>query len=121
MQAAPANQILVSDKVHGVVRELFEWDELPTIRVKGKTEPVKVYRVSGSREHRSIRLTEAKYRLPVVGREPELARLNQLIRQARGGQGQVIALVGEAGIGKSRLVAEVIRLTGGDWAGYGGE
>jgi hypothetical protein len=77
--------------------------------MKGKAEPLPVFAVTGERKQRAIRLPEPTYALPMVGRQQELGILNEKLDLAAGGKGQVIGIVAEAGLGKSRLVAEVIR------------
>src|SRR5262249_60514310 len=55
-------------------------------------------------------LTEPAYALPMGGRKPELALIGEKLELARAGQGQLVGVVAEAGMGKSRLIAEAIRL-----------
>src|SRR6185295_535220 len=59
---------------------------------------------------REVRLMEPAYALPMVGRAAELTLIGQKLGLALAGQGQVVGIVAEAGMGKSRLLAEVIRL-----------
>lgn len=122
MQAAPAGQIFVSDRVRHAVGEGFLWDSLPPFKVKGKSAPIAAFKVTGASADRAIRLQEPKYTLPMVGREAELRLIQQKIAQALAGRGQIVAITAEAGMGKSRLVAEA--LGSGDaqkLTGYGGE
>ncbi len=122
MQAAAPGQILASRAAYHGAEAEFEWERLPDIRVKGKVEPVAIFSLIGSRERRAVRLQEPEYALPMVGREAELRLASQKIDQARGGRGQILGITGEAGIGKSRLAAEIIRSTGEKQiVGYGGE
>jgi len=122
MQAAAPGQILASRAACQGAEGDFEWERLPDIRVKGKVEPVAIFSLIGARERRAVRLQEPEYALPMVGREAELKLASQKIDQARGGRGQILGITGEAGIGKSRLVAEIIRSTGEKQiVGYGGE
>ena len=78
-------------------------------RLKGKAEPLPVFAVTGERQKRAIRLQEPTYALPMVGRRQELQIINDRLDLALQGKGQVIGIVADAGMGKSRLVAEVIR------------
>ena len=122
MQNAPSGQALVNQNVRKATAEEFTWEELPPLRVKGKSEPVTVFRLIASQEHQGIRLHEPKYALPMVGRAIELALIEQKLNRALHGQGQVVGITAEAGMGKSRLMAEVIRLARGrNVLGYGGE
>ena len=122
MQAAVPGQILASRAAYQGAEAEFEWERLPDIRVKGKVEPVAIFSLIGARERRAVRLQEPEYALPMVGREAELEIGSRKIDQARGGRGQILGITGEAGIGKSRLAAEIIRSAGEKQiVGYGGE
>jgi predicted ATPase/class 3 adenylate cyclase len=122
MQAAEPGQILVKDTVWQATDNYFSGESLPPFEVKGKSKPVITYSVSGIKVQQAIRLQEPSYALPMVGRETELALVEQKMTQALAGHGQIVAIVAEAGMGKSRLVAEVIRLaTERRLVGYGGE
>ena len=82
----------------------FETEGQPLL-VKGKERAVTAYsvgRVTGRREEQA-----AQQVLPIVGRDAELAQLNEAINAARMRQGRLVELVGEPGIGKSRLVEEL--------------
>jgi adenylate cyclase len=122
MQAAPEGQILVSEPVRLTAGNPFTWESLPPMRVKGKAEPVIVSRVVGLRPRRTFRLQVPEYELPMVGRETNMAFVQETLQRAQAGQGQIVALVGEAGVGKTRLLAEIIRLTSEQRiVGLGGE
>jgi len=110
MQAAEPGQILVSPTARQATREVFAWQDLPAIRVKGKAEPVPVYSPLSVRMRRALCAHRAEYALPMVGRKTELARIEEKLALALQGQGQIFGITGEAGIGKTRLVAEVIRV-----------
>ena len=109
MQNAPSGQVLVSRAAQQAAADAFTWESLPPLQVKGKAEPIVVYRLVGAMERRAVRLQEPRYALPMVGREAELALVEQTLDQALAGKGQVLAVTAEAGMGKSRLVAEIIR------------
>lgn len=122
MQHAHSGQVLVNQNVRKATGENFTWEELPPLRVKGKSEPVTVFRLLGRQEPEGIRLHEPKYLLPMVGRDAELTLIEQRLEQALHGHGQIVGITAEAGMGKSRLIAEVIRLARGhNVLGYGGE
>src|SRR5262249_12417827 len=79
------------------------------IGVKGGTEPVEVYELTGaSTVRRRLQAAVARGLTTFVGRDTEINALNQALEQARAGHGQVVAAVGEAGVGKSRLVYECV-------------
>jgi predicted ATPase len=82
-------------------------EPLPPIEVRGKTEPVSIYKVIGTLPRRSPIASRSERTLsPFVGRERELATLEAVFAQVEAGQGQVVGIVAEAGGGKSRLLYE---------------
>jgi ABC-type transport system substrate-binding protein/class 3 adenylate cyclase len=85
------------------VEELFELEELGDLELKGRSEPVRAFRVVGVRERPVVRL-EA----PLVGRTQELAALSEALDGLLEGKGAIVSITGEPGIGKSRLVAEAV-------------
>jgi class 3 adenylate cyclase/tetratricopeptide (TPR) repeat protein len=104
MAKAEPGQILASESVLARSRTLFETTPLEPFIVKGKKHPVRaaaVGRVVGSRE------APDRMALPLIGRERELAALEEGLRGILTGTGLVIELVGEPGIGKSRLLEEL--------------
>jgi class 3 adenylate cyclase/predicted ATPase len=105
--AAPG-AVVISQATRRLVGGLFELDDLGPQRLKGFAEPLAAWRVAGegSAEGR-FEARQTTGLTPLVGRETELARLLRLWRQARAGEGQVVLLSGEPGIGKSRLVREL--------------
>ncbi|HJR82237.1 MAG TPA: tetratricopeptide repeat protein [Anaerolineales bacterium] len=122
MQNAPVGEALVHQNVRKATIEEFTWEELPPLLVKGKSQAVNVFRLVGRQERQSIRLHEPKYALPMVGRAAELSLMAQKLELALQSQGQIVGIMAEAGMGKSRLMAEVIRLARGrGMVGYGGE
>ena len=122
MQNAPPGQVLVNQNVRKATMDSFTWEELPPLLVKGKSQPVTVFRLIDRQERHGIRLHEPKYALPMVGRVVELALIQQKLDMALKGHGQIIGITAEAGMGKSRLIAEVIRSSRGhNMLGYGGE
>ena len=121
MQAATPGQILASREVRRGAGDDFRWGDMPSLRVKGKAEPVAIGELRG-RVGSTIRLHEPRYELPMVGRRAELALALERLGEAQSGQGRIVALIGEAGLGKSRLVAEIVRLaTEQGVPGHGGE
>jgi len=88
---------------------LVQVNALGQFPVKGLTEPVEVFELVGaSAIRRRLQASAARGLTRFVGRQQELAALEQALAQAGAGHGQVVALVGEAGVGKSRLVYEFI-------------
>jgi class 3 adenylate cyclase/pimeloyl-ACP methyl ester carboxylesterase len=104
---AEPGQILVSEDIVKAVGPYFALQPLGEVSVKGKTLPVRPYRVEGTRSVRSRLEAESERGLtPLVGREHELALLRDSFAEAQAGHGQAVFVYGEAGIGKSRLLLE---------------
>ncbi|HEX7974942.1 MAG TPA: adenylate/guanylate cyclase domain-containing protein, partial [Anaerolineales bacterium] len=121
MTAAGPGEILISGRVQQSLGEQFTLEPRPPLRLKGKAEPLPVFAVTGLQHRRATRLLEPAYRLPMIGRQTDLKRIADILELARQSKGQVIGITAEAGMGKSRLVAEAIRLAHSKgFAGYGG-
>ena len=111
----------MSGHAHKAVEHHFVFEPRPPLSIKGKAEPLPVFAVTSERQHRAIRLQEPTYALPMVGRQSELQTIDDKLELALKGQAQIIGIVAEAGMGKSRLAAEVIRAARKKgFAGYGG-
>jgi len=105
--AAEPGTILITGDTHRLVTSSFDTESLGRLEVKGKAEPVPVYRVLAPKTAtRKLRGTSG-LDSPLVGREVELGVLNRALERLTTGVGGIVTLVGEAGIGKSRLVAEL--------------
>jgi class 3 adenylate cyclase len=121
MTSAAEGEILLSIPVRKAVTKDFICEPHPPVPVKGIAELLTVFALTGERLQRAIRLQEPTYALPMVGRTNELQIINDKLDLAEQGKGQVIGITAEAGMGKSRLVAEVIRLAcKKGFTGYGG-
>ena len=83
-------------------RTHFQTTELPPFAVKGKAEPVKAWSVGEAQSSRTRQTTTQK--LPLTGRNAELGVLRKAFTNARSGAGRLIEIVGEAGVGKTRLL-----------------
>ena len=104
MSKAAPGQILCTDIVLERSRTTFAATPIEPFAAKGKAEPVRasaIGAVEGTKE-------ADRSRTPLIGRETELDAVLRVVEQARGGQGWVVELAGGAGLGKSRLVDEVI-------------
>src|SRR5262245_17923212 len=101
-QMAMPGAILITPAVLGLVEGLVQVTALGAMPVRGLRDPVEVYEVTGAGVVRSrLQAAAARGLTRFVGRQPELAALQQALAQAQAGHGQVVAMVGEAGVGKS--------------------
>ena len=92
-----------------LVEGLVRVTALGPMPVKGLAEPVEVFELLGATPvRRRLQAAVARGLTRFVGRDQELAALTQALAQAGQGQGQLVALLGEAGVGKSRLVYEFV-------------
>ena len=108
-QLATPGSILLTAATLRLVEGLVQVTALGPVPVKGLEEPVEVFELTGaSTTRRRLQAASARGLTPFVGRQQELEALHQALIQAKAGHGQVVALVGEAGVGKSRLVHEVV-------------
>ncbi|MES0344096.1 MAG: ABC transporter substrate-binding protein [Anaerolineales bacterium] len=113
--AAQPGQVLVSEICARLIEHAFELDEIKEIKAKGKTEPVRATVVLSLKAEPSLARGIGSVRAPFVGREAEVAQLEQALLALCQGQGQIVALLGDAGIGKTRLLEQVReRICGGE-------
>ncbi|MFN2545544.1 MAG: adenylate/guanylate cyclase domain-containing protein [Actinomycetota bacterium] len=106
---APAGATYVGQLTCELTRTRFELEALGALRLKGKAERVQAWRLVGERD-RTGRGRHGRPAAPLFGRDAEVAALTGLLDGLEAGRGGVVAVLGEAGAGKSRLAAEVERL-----------
>jgi ABC-type oligopeptide transport system substrate-binding subunit/class 3 adenylate cyclase len=106
-EAGEPGTILIAEETHKLIAPLFETETLGAIEMQGRTEPVSTYRVLGTKTAPDKGRGIAGLESPLVGREAEFRALQQAVDRLQAGVGGIVTIVGEAGIGKSRLVAEV--------------
>jgi ABC-type oligopeptide transport system substrate-binding subunit len=107
--AAEPGTVLITEDTHKLVAPLFETETLGSIQVKGRTDPVCVFRVLSAKEVPGKVRGIAGLESPLVGREAEFAALGEALERVEAAVGGIVTIVGEAGIGKSRLAAELRR------------
>jgi class 3 adenylate cyclase/predicted ATPase len=112
---AEPGQIVIAQSTRRLVDGLFEYDDLRQVALKGLAAPVEISQVLGESDiesrfeaHHSANLT------PLVGRQEEIDLLLRRWRQAKGGEGSVVLLEGEPGIGKSRIAQTILELLSGE-------
>jgi class 3 adenylate cyclase len=105
-QAAPALEVLVGQSTYRLVRHAVDVEQVEPLELKGKAQRVEAFRLIGVRDRFETAHQEGQGAL--VGRAEELTLLEDgLARAGTEGRAQLVVLVGEAGLGKSRLVAEL--------------
>jgi class 3 adenylate cyclase/tetratricopeptide (TPR) repeat protein len=102
---ARPGSVVVSRETSILLGQLFELEDLGSHDLKGFCEPVRAWRVLGeSRAESRFDAMHGAGLTPLVGREHEIAVLLERWQAAKGGEGQVVLIAGEAGVGKSRIV-----------------
>jgi predicted ATPase/class 3 adenylate cyclase len=105
--AAPVDGIACSKQTYGQTERVFDYEELEPVQVKGKTEPLALYRPLAARARFGSDVTRT-HTAPLVGRELEKPLLiGTFERSAQQRSCQLVTIVGEPGVGKSRLCAEL--------------
>jgi class 3 adenylate cyclase/predicted ATPase len=101
---AEPGQVVISDGTRRLTGGMFEYHDLGRVSLKGLATPAQAWQVTGVNAAQSrFEAHHETYLTPLVGREEELELLMRRWHQAANGEGQVVLLVGEPGIGKSRL------------------
>src|SRR5439155_77469 len=116
-QGAESGHIVIGETTYRLVADYFDTRPLGELSVRGKAEPIRAWTVEAAREGRT-RLEAGVQRglTPLVGRGRELEALEAALARTRAGHGQVVFVVGEPGIGKSRLLYEFRGRAGdADW------
>jgi predicted ATPase len=108
MAKAPPGGIYVDDRVRTDAGDAYIWEGLPDLEVKGKKGAIVAHRLKGSLERASRRRT--RYDMALVGRRAELDQLGDALDRTVEGDGRIVGIAAEAGVGKSRLIAELVRI-----------
>jgi class 3 adenylate cyclase/tetratricopeptide (TPR) repeat protein len=108
-QMAKAGSVLTTAATFRLAEGYIAMKQLGPMQVKGLIEPVQVYEVTGAGAVRTrLQVAAGRGLTRFVGREVDLEQLRRVQHLAGRGRGQVVAIVGEAGVGKSRLVREFV-------------
>src|SRR5262252_569405 len=106
-QAAPAGAVLIGESTYRLVRDAVEVVPVEPMKLKGKPELVRAYRLVSVTEGAG---STRPANLPIIGRDREIAALSaEFRRSAAGSECRLVTLLGEAGVGKSRLIEEFVR------------
>jgi class 3 adenylate cyclase/tetratricopeptide (TPR) repeat protein len=105
--AAPSNCLIVGEQTYWATRHMIDYEPLDPVSAKGKSEPVAAWLARGARSRFGVDV-EPSRATPFLGRDDELEVLRQVYaRTLRESAAHLVTLVGEPGIGKSRLTAEL--------------
>lgn len=104
---ANPGEILVGHDTHVRAEGVFTFEDLGLRKVKGKAEPIHVFKVLSAKATRGVVRFDRQVSSEMVGRDKELDKLEFQVMKAINGEGSVVNVIGEAGIGKSRLIAEL--------------
>jgi class 3 adenylate cyclase len=104
--AAEPNEIMIAGNTYRMVPNLFEVEDRGEIHVKGKVEPVRAFRVLAERKGAVRSRGIEGLASPLVGRQREMSTLGRVWAELRQGHGGIVSIIGDAGLGKSRLLAE---------------
>jgi class 3 adenylate cyclase/tetratricopeptide (TPR) repeat protein len=109
--AAERGQIFVGENTNRLIASVFEMESLEPIRLRGKSEPVAVFQLKGMKEKPGkVRGLEGYGLLsPLIGRNREIATIQECINSTIAGMGGILVIIGEAGLGKTRLVEEAVK------------
>lgn len=105
--SAEANTVIISESTARAARHAFDLESRGVLVLKGKSEPVRAFRVIGRKDVVESGRGIEGLQSPLVGRDRELKILMAKIEELRQGRGQIVSVIGEAGLGKSRLIAEL--------------
>jgi class 3 adenylate cyclase/tetratricopeptide (TPR) repeat protein len=107
--------ILVAETTHRLIEGYVRSEALGPMAIKGLEKPVAVFRITGRRRaRRRFDVMAERGLTPLAGRDRELQLLRDCLVRVKGGRGQTVAIVGEAGVGKSRLLHEFRRSLEGE-------
>ncbi len=109
-QAADPGTVYLSENTYGQVKDYFACESVGALNFKGIAKPVAAWKVLAEKAVRTpFEASTERGLTPFVGRADELGVLNDFLHRAQREQGQVVFLMGEAGMGKSRLLLEFRR------------
>jgi class 3 adenylate cyclase len=103
-QAAEPGEVLVGDATYRRTPGLFSYEPHPPVVARGKTAPLVAWRLMGA----AVEDAAPERRTPLVGRDEEMAILLGALNDALAGRGRLVSIVGDSGLGKSRLIDELI-------------
>ncbi len=105
--ASESGQIFIGPTTYKLTEPYFEFEALDPISLKGKSQPVQIYLLKGLKKQITRERGIEGLFSPLIGREKEINRIEGKLHDLEKGKGGMVFLLGEAGMGKSRLVSEL--------------
>lgn len=109
--AAEPGTILITEETTKLLTNHFKVESIGPIKVKGKTNLVNSFKLISENLNKSSASVENNYKSPIIGRDAEIKNILDAFSQVGDGRGKVISIIGECGVGKTRLVSEIRKLT----------
>jgi len=103
---ARPDEILVGPETYRQAFGFFNFETMPAMEIKGKSQPISIYAVKAEKDSPVLRRRKVNLNAAFIGRQSELNQLLRTVTNLENGRGAIITLVGEAGTGKSRLLQE---------------
>jgi class 3 adenylate cyclase/tetratricopeptide (TPR) repeat protein len=104
---AQSGEILVGESTFQLSKQNFKYQIMKPVQVKGKTDPVSVYKVLSVLDQQAVTQQMQGVQANLIGRETEMSLLIDAVENLKQGKGSIITIVGHAGTGKSRLTREL--------------
>ena len=111
VDASDTGEIFVGPATYRQTSRLFEFAPAKTLKLKGKAEPVRIHKLLGAKAAPERSRGIEGLRAALTGREPEIQAVRAALTALADGRGGIVAVIGEAGLGKSRLIAEMKRFS----------
>lgn len=109
---AKPNQVVVADSTFRLIKGLFTATDLGHVELKGFPNPRRCWRIENANdEENRFEMTHAESLTRLIGRDDEFQLLMQRLETSKNGKGQVVQISGDGGIGKSRIIQEVLTQT----------
>jgi class 3 adenylate cyclase/tetratricopeptide (TPR) repeat protein len=115
-EIAEPGTIMLTDATYRLAKGFVDAEPRGLVKVKGLSEPIETFRLSAMRVRTRWQVRSARGLSVLVGRQAELRQIRDTLETAASGKGQSLTVVGEAGLGKSRLIHDFIRNLPDDWA-----
>lgn len=106
-QTASPGTVQIAEPTYRLVAPLFDFEPIEELAVKGRELPIRAYRVLGLKAVPGSLRGISGLKAPLIGRAEAIALLQRAVTELKGGAGRIVSLIGEAGLGKSRLIQEL--------------